>query len=119
LEAWIVGKPTVEFTFDKHPTFFHEHTARWNVLCEDPSTVLEIVAEALANPEQKHLQEGRKAHLAKWCNSPDGHASEHVADVLAKAIHAKAPSKRTFYSKRTKESCKTTCSSEIRFALQL
>ena len=103
LESWVVGKPTIELTFDKHPTFFHEHTARLNVLCEDPSSVLEVVAEALANPEQKHLEEGRRTHLAKWCNTPDGRASERVADMLAKAIHAKKPSKRTYtFSERRK-----------------
>jgi surface carbohydrate biosynthesis protein len=96
MEAWIAGKPSVELVFERHPAFFHEEQAHLNALCDDPAKVVGIVEEALKNPEQAHMQEGRRQHLAKWCSSPDGHASEKLAAMLAEAIHAKPPTKRDF-----------------------
>jgi hypothetical protein len=96
MEAWIAGKPTVELVFERHPAFFHEEQAHLNSLCDDPAKVVETVQEALRNPKQEEYQEGRRQHLAKWCSSPDGHATERLAAMLAEAIHAKPPTKRDF-----------------------
>ncbi|MDZ4289765.1 MAG: surface carbohydrate biosynthesis protein [Prosthecobacter sp.] len=96
MEAWIAGKPAVELVFERHPVFFHEDQANLNVLCDDPATVVETVSEQLRNPEQAAMREGRNRHLAKWCSSPDGRATERLAEKLAAAIHAKGPVKRDF-----------------------
>jgi surface carbohydrate biosynthesis protein len=96
MEAWIAGKPTVELVFERHPAFFHEEQAHLNALCDDPSKLVDTMEETLRNPAQEAYQEGRRQHLAKWCASPDGHASEKLAGILADAIHAKPPTKRDF-----------------------
>ncbi|MEI6713238.1 MAG: surface carbohydrate biosynthesis protein [Verrucomicrobiota bacterium] len=106
METWIVGKPTVELVFERHPTFFHENQARLNALCEEPEQLLGIVAEALANPEQPQFAAGRREHLAKWCHSPDGRSSERLADTLAKAIHAQKPSKRKYTANEKRKAAK-------------
>jgi surface carbohydrate biosynthesis protein len=106
LEAWIVGKPTVELVFEKHPTFFHENQACLNVLCEEPEQLLGIVAEALAHPEQHQFAAGRQEHLAKWCHRPDGRSSERLADTLAEAIHAKKSSKRKYTANEKRKAAK-------------
>lgn len=96
IEAWIVGKPTVELVFDRHPTFFHEEQAEPNLLCDDPEKIVEIVQENLAAPEQATFQESRRRFLARWCSTPAGTSSEKVASVLAEAIHAKGPTRKDF-----------------------
>lgn len=103
LESWVAGKPTVEIVFERHPVFYHENHGRLSALCEDPTKIVEVVTEQLAHPEQTQFQEGRRQHLADWCASPNGHACERVATVLAAAIHAKPPVREEFtFSERRK-----------------
>jgi hypothetical protein len=89
LEAWIVGKPTVELVFERHPTFFHEEPSALNVLCDKPEDLLRIVSAALEHPDQLGFRAGRQQHLEKWCYSADGKSSERIAEVIASAVHAK------------------------------
>jgi surface carbohydrate biosynthesis protein len=96
LEAWIARKPTVELVFERHPLFFHEETARLNVLCENPEQIVEAVSAQLRDPSQAAHAEGRRCHLAAWCASPEGNSAKRIAGVLAEAIHAKPPVKREF-----------------------
>jgi len=96
MEAWIARKPAVELIFERHPLFFHDNQARLNVLCEDPATIVETLKHELANPAQAGHAEGRHEHLATWCHTPDGRASERLAEMLAEAIHAKPPVKKQF-----------------------
>lgn len=96
MEAWIAGKPAVELVFERNPDFFHENQSNLNVLCDDPTKIVDVVNEQLRHPMQAELLEGRKQHLAKWCASPDGRATEKLAASLAAAIHAKGPVKRDF-----------------------
>lgn len=91
LEAWIARKPTLELVFEKHPLYYHEDIARLNVCCDTPAQVVELIRAQLRDPAQAQYQEGRRRHLATWCNSPDGTASERIANILAEAIHKKPP----------------------------
>jgi surface carbohydrate biosynthesis protein len=106
MEAWIVGKPTVELVFERHPTFFHENQACLNALCEKPQEILDVVGQALANPAQKQFQEGREKHISTWCHNTDGRSSERVAEVLANAIHAKKPMRRDFTPNEQRKAAK-------------
>ncbi|WP_449245822.1 surface carbohydrate biosynthesis protein [Desulfobacca acetoxidans] len=86
LESWILGKPTIELVFDRHPLFFDEATSRCNRLCDDPEKLPDLVGEILAHPRQEDLRENRQLHLATWCTSPAGDSSLKVARCIAEAL---------------------------------
>jgi surface carbohydrate biosynthesis protein len=91
LESWIAGKPTIELIFERHPLWFREVQSRGNVECDDPEKLTRMVDEALRDPAQPEKREIRKAHLAKWCSSPDGTSSLRIAKSVADAVHGKSP----------------------------
>jgi surface carbohydrate biosynthesis protein len=86
LESWILGKPTIELVFQKHPIFFNEETASCNRLCESPEQLPELVEFTLKNPEQEDLRPLRRQHLQQWCASPSGNSSLQVAELIATAV---------------------------------
>lgn len=90
MEAWIAGKPTVELIFDRHPVLYAPFFAELQPLCDDPARLPEIIEMQLKNPEQPAYREGRKKHLQKWCNSPEGQSVPQIADLIASAL-AKQP----------------------------
>ncbi len=90
LEAWILGKPTIELVFEKHPVYFHEETAQCNRLCDSPEKLPGLIERALNDPEQADQREARAKHLARWCASPSGRSSLKVAETIAKALEVRA-----------------------------
>lgn len=86
LESWIVGKPTIELVFDRHPLFFHEDVAALNVLCDKPGEIVPLILDKLENPVPEDFKDARRRHLEKWCSSPDGSASYRVAKIIAGAL---------------------------------
>jgi surface carbohydrate biosynthesis protein len=97
LESWIVGKPTIELVFERHPMFFSEDHAALNVLCESPGDLSDLVEQQLKAPDRKSFAEARKGHLARWCNAPDGTSSRKMAGVIESAISAGEGGKRRSY----------------------
>lgn len=91
LESWIAGKPTIELVFEKHPMFYHPEVARLNVECDQPAELPALVARQLAAPEQAEYQAGRRAHLEKWCHSPNGTTCEQIARALAELAQTACP----------------------------
>ena len=88
LESWIAGKPTVELVFDRHPVFYNAEVGSLSPECERPEDVVRVIERALADREQAEYRADRRAHLAKWCNSPAGKASERIVEVLAARLAA-------------------------------
>lgn len=86
MEAWIAGKPTVELVFDRHPVLYAPFFAELQPLCDDPVLLPEIVEAQLKNPEQTSYRAGRKKHLARWCNAPEGKSIQKIADLIAEAL---------------------------------
>ena len=90
LEAWIVGKPTIELVLQKHPLFYHRDIAEINMSCDTPDTLSGLVDSQLAHGVPELKQEKRAAHLAKWCNSPSGGSASAMARAIAETL-AKRP----------------------------
>ena len=88
LEAWILGKPTIELVFFRHPVFYDEETARCNRLCAEPEQLPALIAQTLAEPAQEELQPARRELLAKACHSPRGDSAFRVAEIIAGAVAA-------------------------------
>jgi surface carbohydrate biosynthesis protein len=91
LESWIANKPTIELVFYKDPVFYHEHVAALNVTCNDPDQIISLVDEQLANSEQAEYQEPRRAHLAHWCNAPNGESSLKMVNIISNAVRDLPP----------------------------
>jgi surface carbohydrate biosynthesis protein len=89
LESWIAGKPTVELLFDRDQLWYFEEPARGNFPCDDPGRLVQFVEKGLREPLPPEMAEARRNHLEKWCSTPDGTSSEHIADIVAKALHGK------------------------------
>ncbi len=89
LESWIAGKPTVELLFDRDQLWYFEEPARGNFPCDDPGRLVQLVEKGLHEPLPPEMAEARRNHLEKWCSTPDGTSSEHIADIVAKALHGK------------------------------
>jgi surface carbohydrate biosynthesis protein len=94
LEAWICKKPTVGLTFEKHPFFYTPEVARLLPECDDPASLVTMVDEALARPDQAAYAEGRLRHMEKWMYKIDGQSSARVADEIISAITERARPKR-------------------------
>ena len=86
LESWIARKPTIELVMEKHPLFYHPAHSFLNPACDSPDQIVSQIETQLANPAQTAYAEGRKAHLAKWCNSPDGKAAANVAKAITLSL---------------------------------
>lgn len=91
IESWIAGKPTIELIFERDPLLYREEHAQVNIGCDDPAKLVGLVDKYLADPAQPERREIRRAHLEKWCDSPDGTSSEKLAVIVADAIKAKRP----------------------------
>lgn len=90
LESWMAGKPTVELLLEQDPLWFYEEPSACNVHCSRPEELPALVERALQSGTPAELQQKRAAHLAKWCHSPDGHASERMAGLIAETL-ARSP----------------------------
>jgi surface carbohydrate biosynthesis protein len=82
LEAWIIGKPTIELHLTDHPVFHHEFVAELNSLCAVPGQLPALINELLEKGSPEQFSAPRKEHLRKWCNTPDGHVCERFAAIL-------------------------------------
>lgn len=106
LESWIARKPTIDLDLQHHPMLTNDIVRPLNVHCTEPASLPALVAEALAHPDQPQLAEARRAHLERWCHSPDGTAAEGMAKIIANAIAAREPrpplSPRLTFSDRRK-----------------
>lgn len=91
LESWIARKPTIDLDLEHHQMLTNEIVRPLNVHCTEPSALPGLVADALARPDQPEFAEARRAHLARWCHSPDGTAAEAMAKMVAAAIAARPP----------------------------
>lgn len=89
IESWIAGKPTIELELERDPLWYREQHAVANIPCGNPASLPDLVDQQLKNPEQSEKREIRRHHLQKWCNSPDGHASERLAAIVASAMSCK------------------------------
>jgi len=89
MESWIANKPTIELIFERDPLWYREEHARCNVECHDPRELPQIVDRELADPMQPAKRELRRAHLEKWCSSPDGTSSLRLARIVANALREK------------------------------
>jgi hypothetical protein len=76
----------VELVFERHPVFYSPAVAALSPNCDSPDDVVSAIELQLADPKQESYQRGRKAHLAKWCDSPSGKATERIADIIAKRL---------------------------------
>jgi surface carbohydrate biosynthesis protein len=91
VETWILGKPTVELVFDRHPGFYMEERSRGNVHCDDPVKLSDIVERQLASQVDPKIREIRRQYLEKWCATPDGNACRRLAEIVARAVKSKRP----------------------------
>ncbi|MCF7669367.1 MAG: hypothetical protein K9N48_06290 [Verrucomicrobia bacterium] len=82
LESWIAGKPTIELHLTDHPVFHHDFIACLNSVCNEPEELPSLITSILENGEQETLKQGRREHLRKWCNMPDGTVSRRFATIL-------------------------------------
>lgn len=87
LESWIAGKPTIELLLEQDPLWYYEEPSACNVHCSRPGDLPALVEQALMKGVPPALQEKRRAHLAKWCHSPNGHSSEILAAIVAEMIN--------------------------------
>jgi surface carbohydrate biosynthesis protein len=94
MESWIARKPTIELIFEKHPLFFDAALSALNSACSSPDQIVAQIERELADPGQTRFDNGRKAHLAKWCHSPDGHAAANVASAVAQALEKRKVKKK-------------------------
>ncbi len=94
MESWIARKPTIELIFEKYPLFFDAKLSALNVACDSPEKIVATIEAQLANPDQTSFTEGRRAHLAKWCNSPNGEAAKTVAEKIAGALSRRSRKKQ-------------------------
>ena len=92
LESWIAGKPTVELTFERHPSYFHPDVGALNNLCEDPAQLAKMVEKALHEPPPASVQAARREHLRQWCNAPSGKSAEAIAGIIHRAVSDARPS---------------------------
>jgi hypothetical protein len=91
VESWILGKPTVELVFDRHPAFYLEDRSRGNVHCDDPAKLADTIERELKSPIDPGLLEARRHYLEKWCATPDGSSCRRLAGIAAGAVRAKRP----------------------------
>ena len=91
LESWLIGKPTIELVFERHPAFFDADAAECNRLCDTPANLPGLIRHELENPEQKDLADNRRKHLAQWCASPAGDSSLKTARIIAQALARQEP----------------------------
>jgi hypothetical protein len=90
MESWIVGKPTIELTFERNPVLHHAELAVLQPTCEDPAQLCGLARENLRPGAQARFREGRTAFLEKWCDSPSGRSSEKVARLIAERLATQA-----------------------------
>jgi surface carbohydrate biosynthesis protein len=88
LESWIVGQPTIEIVFEKHPFFYNPKRAGLNIECDAPERLPAMVAEALKQPAPAALKERQQEHLRTWCGPMDGASAKRVARIIADAVKA-------------------------------
>ena len=86
LEAWLAGKPTIGLTFEKHPFFFTPEICCMQPECSEPETLVQLLDEALAKPDQLKFQDARRKHVEKWVYKEDGKSSERAADAIVKML---------------------------------
>lgn len=86
LESWIAGKPTIELLLEQDPLWYYDEPSACNVHCTRPDELPGLVEAALTHGVPPALVEKRRAHLAKWCHSPDGHAAETLAGLIAETL---------------------------------
>jgi surface carbohydrate biosynthesis protein len=91
LESWIAGKPTIELLLEKHPVFYHEFLSRMTLTCDNPERIEEVIEEALSRKGEEEFAPMRREHLARWCASPDGHATERLASLITDAVEKTSP----------------------------
>ena len=94
MESWIARKPTIELIFEKHPLFYDPALSALNASCDSPEKIVAEIETQLSQPDQTAFQLGRKLHLSKWCNSPDGQAAANVACSIAAALKKGNPPKK-------------------------
>ncbi len=91
LESWICKKPTIELLLSKHPVFYHEFLSKMTLNCENPSQIIPTLQQALSGEKEREFFDARKKHLEKWCDSPNGHATEKLASIIADAAKSSSP----------------------------
>lgn len=86
LEAWILGKPTISLTFEKHP-FWHEAIqCDLNVECAELDALPALADNALQEPIPAALKQARHEHLQTWCGPQDGQSADRVAELLTRLV---------------------------------
>ncbi|MCX8157163.1 MAG: hypothetical protein N3J91_12080 [Verrucomicrobiae bacterium] len=83
LESWIAGKPTIELLLEQDPLWYYEEPSACNVHCARPEALPALVEQVLQNGMPLDLREKQRAHLARWCHTPDGHSAEKMAALIA------------------------------------
>jgi hypothetical protein len=86
MESWIIGKPTTELVFERHPVLYHPNMAALQPTCDDPAGLPDLVRRNLAPGAQDQFCEAREKHLEEWCDSPAGCSSEKVAQLIADGV---------------------------------
>ena len=88
IESWLLGKPTIEMQLNPNEYYFSPHFAAGSDVVSSVSELMEKVSSYLAGSSiPENLQLSRDKFLQKWCNSPDGSATnavvEHIHCLLA------------------------------------
>lgn len=92
IEAWVAGKPTLELIFFRHPLLYNAEHGAATTACDTPAALPGMVARILSEGEDPQVLAARRNHLRKWCHSPAGESSAHMARVIAEAVRgAPAP----------------------------
>ncbi|WCJ60819.1 hypothetical protein NXS98_06735 [Fontisphaera persica] len=86
LESWIAGKPTIELLLEQNPLWYCAEPSACNVHCSHPADLPALVNAALQQGVPEELKAKRRAHLAKWCHSPNGHSAETLARLIAETL---------------------------------
>jgi len=92
LESWIAGKPTIELLLEKDPLFYHEFLSHMTLTCEIPSVLRNTIDQALDGNSEKPFESARREHLSKWCDTPSGHSTEKLAQIIFRALQDTHPS---------------------------
>jgi surface carbohydrate biosynthesis protein len=86
VEAWMVGKPTLEFIFERKAPFYFHQLSQWNLQCSEPDEVVPMINQVINCGVNQELRAGQVKHLEQWYSNPDGQVSKRIAEQMATLV---------------------------------
>jgi len=86
LESWLAEKPTLDLDLERHPILSNPLLDDLNPRCSEPSEILKLVNDCLANPGQAEFYNRRLQHLETWCAAPRGDSAFKTARKIFEVL---------------------------------